>query len=251
MGDARPGGLPQPRSDDPPRVGPARTLVAEVLGVWIVTLLLIRGVVQVQEGLGLHEIIRVLVPILFMYAPVVVLRWRGVDPDDYPLALPPLRDPVWRDALRLNAVLIGIIIMPWLVGYHVWQTMVFHHHFKGIWPTPSGFASLIGYHLFFAAIPEELFYRGYVQSRLDEAFGRPWRILGADLGPGWLITCVVFAAGHSIVQVQWWHFAIVFPSLAFGWMRARTRHIVAGALFHAWCNITVGTLDTLYGIVAP
>jgi membrane protease YdiL (CAAX protease family) len=61
----------------------------------------------------------------------------------------------------------------------------------------------------------------------------------------------VFAAGHSIVQFQWWHFAIFFPSLVFGWMRARTGQVVAGAGFHAWSNVTVSTLDTLYGIVKP
>ena len=77
------------------------------------------------------------------------------------------------------------------------------------------------------------------------------RILGADLGWGWIVTCVLFAFGHSIVQLQWWHFAIFFPSLVFGWMRARTGGIVAPALFHAWANIQVTTLDTLYGVVPP
>jgi hypothetical protein len=61
----------------------------------------------------------------------------------------------------------------------------------------------------------------------------------------------LFAFGHSLVQVQWWHFAIFFPSLVFGWMRARSGGVLAGAFFHAWANVTVHTLDTLYGIVPP
>ena len=219
----------------------------EVLGLWLVTLLLIRGVVQAQAA-GLPEVVLVAVPLLFMYAPVLVCRIRGVDSWDYPLALPAFRDPAWMQAVRLNAALIGIILVPWLVGYHLYQTRLFGYHFEGTLPTAP--LRLIGSHLFFAAIPEELFYRGYVQTRLDEAFGHPWRIAGASLGPGWLITCVIFAAGHSIVHFQWWHFAIVFPSLVFGWMRARTGQVAAGALFHAWCNIQVGFLDALYGIAS-
>jgi hypothetical protein len=135
------------------------------------------------------------------------------------------------------------------VGYHYYQTLLFGHTYEGIWPSEP--VRIIGYHLFMAAIPEEFFYRGYIQTRLDEVFPTRWRIFGTDLGWGWLITCVLFAFGHSVVLFQWWHFAIFIPSLAFGWMRARTGGVIAGALFHAWCNIIVTTLDTLYGIVPP
>lgn len=203
-----------------------------------------------QRAVGLHEIVLALVPVLFMYAPVALCWWRGVDSWDYPLALPAFRDrDAWLGALKLNAVVIGLILAPWLVGYHLYQTQLFGFEYEGVWPSEP--LKLIGYHLFFVAIPEEFFYRGYLQTRLDEVFPRPWRVLGAELGPGWLITCVLFAFGHSLVQFQWWHFAIFFPSLVFGWMRARTGGIVAGAFFHAWANVTVSTLDTLYGVVPP
>lgn len=258
MGDARSGGVSEPGAGAGagaaavgglPRDGRRRVL-AEVLTLWLVTLLLIRGVVELQRSGGVHELILAFVPILFMYAPVALCAWRGVDSYDYPLALPAFRDYApWIDALKLNAAVIGAIAVPWVIGYHYYQTLLFGHEYGGTWPaTPL---KLIGYHLFFVAIPEEFFYRGYLQTRLDEAYGTPWRIFGVQLGAGWLITCVVFAFGHSLVQFQWWHFAIFFPSLLFGWMRARTGQIVAGALFHAWCNITVSTLDTLYGIAQP
>lgn len=237
--------------------------------MWLVTLLAIRAVVDLQRIAGVHEIILALVPVLFMYTPVWMCRWRGVDSWDYPLALPAFRDAApWKQAVAINAAFIAVITLPWLVGYHYWQTLVFGHHFQGTWPgtgpcrfdggcsellwlgyAAAGLAKLIGYHLFFVAIPEEFFYRGYVQSRLDEAFGRRWNVFGAWLGPGWLLGSLIFAFGHSIVQLQWWHFAIFFPSLVFGWMRARTGQIVANAGFHAWCNVMVSTLDTLYGIV--
>lgn len=220
------------------------------MALWLVTLLLIRGVVTLQQVVGLHEVVLVAVPLLFIYAPVAVCRLRGVDSYSYPLALPALSDrATWWRALRLNLIVIGVIVVPWLVGYHLYQTRLFGYELQWTWPASP--LKLVGYHLFFVALPEEFFYRGYMQSRLDEVFAPRWRVLGATVGPALLATCVLFAFGHSLVQFQWWHFAIFFPSLVFGWMRARTGEVIAGAMFHAWANITVATLDTLYGVIPP
>ena len=78
-----------------------------------------------------------------------------------------------------------------------------------------------------------------------------WRVLGTPVGWGLVLTSLLFAFGHSLVLLQWWHPFIFFPSLVFGWMRSRTGGPLAGALFHAWANVTVSTLDTLYGVIPP
>ena len=244
-------------------------VIAEVVGLWLVVLVAIRLVVFLVEGLGLHDIFLAIVPILFMYAPVWLCQWRGVDSYDYPLALPAFRDrQTYISAFKLAALFSLGLSIPWVVLYHYWQTSWLPSGVNylcdaglvcGIrlpaaefsWVFPSEPIKLICYHLFFVAIPEEFFYRGYIQTRLDEVIEPRWRIFGSRLGWGWLITCVIFAFGHSIVQFQWWHFAIFFPSLIFGWMRARTGTIVAGALFHAWANINAATLDTMYGVIPP
>jgi len=235
------------------------------LALWLVTLVVIRLVVQLSDGLQSIwpplEIVLAIVPILFMYGPVWLCNWRGVDSYDYPLALPAFNDrEAWRGPLLLSAGVIAFVTVPWLLGYHWWQTTLFGHELSCgqtsnwfvscTWPA-DGMLKLIGYHLFFVAIPEEFFYRGYIQSRLDEIFEPTWKLFGATIGPSLLITSFIFAIGHSVVVVQWWHIFIFVPSLVFGWMRARTDGIVAGALFHAWCNITVSTLDAWYGLTVP
>jgi membrane protease YdiL (CAAX protease family) len=240
-----------------------RAVQTEILVLYVLTLLGIRFTVEAVQGLGLPEILLAAVPVLFMYAPVWSCRLRGADPDVYPMALPPLRDPEWRQALGLALLVALVVSVPFFVGYHLWQTVAVPavQHALGVrlfpvvphlgWTWPSNPITLVAYHLFFVAIPEEMFYRGYIQSRLDEIYVPRWAVLGARVGPGLLITSVLFALGHSFVVVQWWHVFIVVPSLAFGWLRARTGGIVAGAFFHAWCNVAVSTLDTLYGIVPP
>jgi uncharacterized protein len=87
------------------------------------------------------------------------------------------------------------------------------------------------------ALPEEAFYRGYLQSRLDEAL--PWRIrfIGASVGPALLVTSLVFAIGHFATIRDPARLAVFFPSLLFGWLRVRTGGIGAGVLFHAMCNL--------------
>lgn len=241
-----------------------RQVWGELLTLYLGTLIAIRVVVQAQTGLGLPELVLAAVPILFMYAPVWSCRLRGADPWDYPMALPAFSDPrPWLEAAGWALLLAVGISAPFVVGYHLWQTIgvpalqealhvrLYAHlpALKWIWPASP--LKLIAYNLFFVAIPEEMFYRGYMQTRLDEVYAPRWQVFGAKLGPGVLLTCVLFAFGHSLVILQWWHVFIVIPSLGFGWLRARTGGIVAGALFHAFCNVTVTTLDTLYGIVPP
>lgn len=237
----------------------------------LAVLVAIRGVVAVGAGV-LYDLPLILVPVLFMWAPVWWLRWRGEDPDRYPLSIPTFSETsAWAEAAKLSGLACLICAPPFVVGYHLWQTWAFPEILGALcgwgwratcglalqlrtltpaWQVPPDLLSLVAYHLLFVAIPEELFYRGYMQSRLDEVWPPRWRVGGALLGPGWLLTCVVFALGHSLVVFQWWHVFIVFPALVFGWMRAKTGGILAGAFFHAACNIAVGWLDRVYGLIA-
>lgn len=194
-----------------------------------------------------YGIVQAAVPFLFIYAPVLLCRWRGVDSYAYRIAIPAFSDrDAWREAATVAGKLIAIVLVPWLVGYHLYQATLFH--LQPSWRVPHDVWLLVPYHLFYVAIPEEFFYRGYFQTRLNEVFPRRFLVFGTPVGWGLPIACAYFAFGHSLVEVQWWHFATFFPGLAFGWLRERTGNPLAGALFHAWCNVTVAWLDTLYGI---
>lgn len=100
--------------------------------------------------------------------------------------------------------------------------------------------------LILVAIPEEWFYRGYLQQRFDEAWAPRWRILGVTLGWGWLLSSALFALGHLVLDPRPERLAVFFPSLLFGWMRARTGSILAPVLFHAFSNVWIQTLAYLY-----
>lgn len=97
------------------------------------------------------------------------------------------------------------------------------------------------------ALPEELFYRGFMQTAWSRAPGRSVRVLGATLGPGFLRTQALFALGHLVV-LQPWRLGTFFPGLLFGWLRARTGNLAAPVLFHALSNLLMLTLEaSFYG----
>ena len=100
------------------------------------------------------------------------------------------------------------------------------------------------------ALPEEAFFRGYLQSALDGHWkAKRWNILGGKVGWGWLLSAAIFAAGHLLtVPDNPGRLAVFFPALLFGWLRARTGGVGAGILFHACCNLFSATLAASYGL---
>ena len=95
---------------------------------------------------------------------------------------------------------------------------------------------------------EEAFYRGYLQSRLDDAWPPRWRLLGATVGPGLLVASAIFALGHVATVHLATRLAVFFPALLFGWLRARTGGIGASVCFHMICNVYSQALGRGYGI---
>ena len=231
----------------PPAPAVKRRVVLEVVGLWLGVNLLIRGVLALQKALALHDVVQALVPFLFIYGPVLLCRLRRVDSYAYRLFIPAFRDwRTWWGAVRLNFRLVAWGVLPWLLGYHLYQTRLFG--LSPEWRLPDQLLSVMAYHIFFVAIPEEFFYRGYLQTRLNEVFPRRFMLFGIPFGHGLWIVTLLFAFGHSLVEVQWWHFAILFPGVVFALLRERTGGVITGAFFHATCNITVHILDTFYGL---
>jgi len=146
-------------------------------------------------------------------------------------------------ALRwaLGAALIFLPLF-WLGFLWWWRIKVPFHA-----PLSSSLVSDLSGQLLVIALPEEAFYRGYLQSALDEAYKPRWRVLGAELGPSLLITSALFALGHLCTEFNAARLAVFFPSLVFGYLRARTRGVGAGLVFHALCNLFASYLGQSYG----
>jgi membrane protease YdiL (CAAX protease family) len=112
-----------------------------------------------------------------------------------------------------------------------------------------GWGWLLAYiivHLGIVALPEEWFFRGYLQARLDQRWGTPWRFLGADLGWGFIASALAFALLHPILMPGVHRLLVFFPALLFGYLRARTGNIGAAVVIHATSNLLLTVLVGMY-----
>jgi membrane protease YdiL (CAAX protease family) len=109
---------------------------------------------------------------------------------------------------------------------------------------PPDFALLALTQLLVVALPEEMFFRGYLLGRLEAVWPPRRRFWGAPIGQAFLASAALFALGHFLVDFNPQRLAVFFPALVFGWMRARTGSIAAGAAFHAACNLFSDVLHT-------
>lgn len=107
---------------------------------------------------------------------------------------------------------------------------------------PENWLGTLFYQVIYIGLSEELFFRGYLQQRLDGFFGRPFRLFGAKVGWGLILANFYFAAGHWIVSGNPAQMDVFIPGLLFGWLQARTGAVAAPALFHGLCNILLMTL---------
>jgi uncharacterized protein len=94
----------------------------------------------------------------------------------------------------------------------------------------------------FVGFGEEIIYRGYMQSRLNEAFGKPFHFFGVSFGWGGILTALFFGFSH-VGLLGWalglsnqvtlaWGFWTFFGGLVFGFVREKSGSILAPALLH-------------------
>lgn len=169
---------------------------------------------------------------LFLYVPLFLLSRTGTRPGEWGITLRRLLSSVNFFLLFSLLFLPGFVLLYWLYR-HVWLHVPVSVTFPPDWPL------LVGYHLLCVALPEEVFYRGYIQSRLNGAFPRRINLFSAPVGFGWLYTSFLFALGHYVISLRPEALATLLPGLLFGWLRERTGSIAASTAFHALCNATV------------
>jgi membrane protease YdiL (CAAX protease family) len=145
--------------------------------------------------------------------------------------------------------LTAIVAVPFFFGWRAWEARFAPTGLSfSLAVQPMDAANEIAGQLFVIALPEEAFYRGYLQSRLDDAWPPRWRVLGATVGPGLLGASTIFALGHVATVHLPTRLAVFFPALLFGWLRARTGGIGASVCFHMLCNVYSQALGRGYGI---
>jgi membrane protease YdiL (CAAX protease family) len=173
-------------------------------------------------AVGLH------LPTLWLLTPVAVIAFTRRSYATYGLSLEEPGSP-W-----FHAVVIAGVFIPYVVGHYAWAHWsfgaAFHLH------VPPMFLESIIDQILVIALGEEVFFRGYLQTQFDQVFGRPHRLLGADVGIGMVLAAAVFAVCHVLYGGPA-RLIVFFPGLLYGWLRARTKTILVPVLYHAGSNL--------------
>ena len=91
--------------------------------------------------------------------------------------------------------------------------------------------------LIFVGFLEEFFWRGYVQTRLNDVFGRPYTLFNVNYGAGLLLGAVIFGLFHPLfaneMPLPWaWALWAAMTGLINGFLREKSGAVVAPALLH-------------------
>jgi membrane protease YdiL (CAAX protease family) len=103
----------------------------------------------------------------------------------------------------------------------------------------GGFARRAVFEVAVVALPEELFFRAFLQEGLEKLARRKARVLGARLGWGWLAATALFALVHLPQRLHPAALLVFLPGLVFGWLWARRKSLAGPVIFHALCNLSL------------
>jgi uncharacterized protein len=220
---------------------------------------LVAGLVRIDVTLpAIGHLGSALVAVLFLYVPVFYAWRRKEDLVDYGFHADPL-----KKGLITAGIAIAVIFPIFALGYFAFYEIACGSDLlSNLVPHNmcSRYGGLAGLHapaltgkllefcavqLIVVALPEELFFRGFLLGLLERRFPPKRRILGGGVGLALVISAAMFALIHLPKDGDPRALATFFPGLLFGWMRSSTGSILASTLTHAGSNILIRFLDLM------
>jgi len=191
----------------------------------------------------LKTLLPLLAAIMFLYIPTVYSIKKGDKKIVEIIKIKNLKDNL------ILCIYISLLIFPFYTfGFYLFHSVILGKKFLLHFPLDSAgnFVAAVLFHIFVAALPEETFYRGFIQELFNRDFGKKWKIFGIAFGPSIFLTSILFALGHYIIVPHPFRLAVFFPSLLFGLLKERYENITLPFLFHAVANIYSGVLESMF-----
>lgn len=138
------------------------------------------------------------------------------------------------------AVITVIVFAIYIAGYWAFYAFKATHENATLivsWNVPPRIVYEIFTQIFVIALPEELFYRGFLQSALLKKMPSHKRLSGWPLGAAIICTNLIFAFGHVASTLNPMRMLTFFPGILFSYFVLRHKSLLSAILFHAACNI--------------
>jgi membrane protease YdiL (CAAX protease family) len=257
--------MTRPAEPDPVRGPAVRDAVLAFVSVAVLVSVLVRIHVTLP---WIGHVGSALIAVVFLYVPVLVANRRGEDLRDYGFVW----QPVGR-GLALAGAAIAIIVPLFALGFFAFYQLLCHAgwlaqlaparvcaHFGGLaslhgphwlWSEPAApvpnvlSAEWCAVQWLVVALPEELFFRGFLLGKLEARFPPRRRWLGGGIGWALVLSAAAFALIHLPKDGDPRALATFFPGLLFGWMRSATGSILASTVTHGASNILARSLEIM------
>ncbi len=178
--------------------------------------------------------------LLPMFLPRAIIRWEGA----LILSIIGIAFFFWGAWILRSKPALGVALPALLLVVPLVQA-------RAILPLPL--LSFLFY-LLFLGPGEEWLFRGYIQSRLNEAFGRGFCFWGVRFGWGLFISALIFGFMHAMsgfnpftganTWTPWWGVWTVVGGIWKGYLREKAGSVVPGAILHglpqAIASLTMG-----------
>jgi hypothetical protein len=233
----------------------ARPSLRQTVQVYALVCVAVFAVTRLEPLAFVGQYVHLVVAAIFL---LTAIRLTRGDPAHYGVALGGLLEPAtderpvgplglfdlgraFRKALPSAAVELGVatgvgaVVFPlYAVGFCWWNEPAQDFSLA----LPPNVLSFAVAQLIVVALPEEAFFRGYVQTALSDLTTKRLRVLGVELAPSaWVLQAALFAAIHFMVEPHPARLAVFFPALLFGWTRAWRGGIGAALTLHAMSNL--------------
>jgi len=151
--------------------------------------------------------------------------------------------PRFHDIVNELMVLVKVSVftlIPYVFLYLLYFKALAQSHGEELMVTlnyPFKISHQIIIHIFVIALPEEIFYRGFLQSSLLKRWPNNRFIFGLPMGRAIIITNIIFAFAHVASSLMPLRLLTFFPGLIFSYLTYKNRSILSATLYHALCNI--------------
>jgi len=204
----------------------------EAVGVWVAMCVAVAGLSRLGElSHALAALSAVLIPNAMLWTVPAALYLARRDFAEYGLTF-----ANWRRGLAYGLAAALVVLPLFLVGYGLlWR---FLGAGAPVWRFDASLALQLATQLIAVAIPEEVFFRGYLQT----LFAKAWpSARGQDMAI--VVVAACFAVTHVAAIPQPQRLLVFFPGLLFGWLRRRGGSLAAPIVVHALANLATFILE--------
>ena len=206
-----------------------------IVGLWIG-----KELVNVNETLG--QICLTLMIAFQLYVPYWLYERAGLNPEAtglnvHGLILGPRRVAALLQDLKRVFILVLITFPPFAIGHHFFQIHIGGHTQGYSFQLPPDMLLFVVFQVLLVALPEELFYRGFMFVSLNKYWPNKTFLFGIPLGRAAIISSLFFALAHFVGEYNFLRLGPFFPAFLFAYLMLRSKSIFGCLTYHALSSI--------------